>query len=135
MSRIRNELVLLLSAAGFLTRMPVPGWIGWAEDRIIRASRYFALVGALIGACGGDDIVGAGSQHQHPGRPVDIGRRGELIEPALCGVDCGTGLRELLSAKVGVSACNSGGVTRLGHLQQCLVHRFLLPLDPRTDLC
>ena len=53
MSRIRNELVLLLSAAGFLTRMPVPGWIGWAEDRIIRASRYFALVGALIGVCGG----------------------------------------------------------------------------------
>jgi adenosylcobinamide-GDP ribazoletransferase len=53
MSRIRNELVLLLSAAGFLTRMPVPGWIGWSEDRMIRASRYFPLVGAMIGAFGG----------------------------------------------------------------------------------
>jgi len=53
MSWLRNELVLLLSAAGFLTRMPVPGWIGWSEDRMIRASRYFAVVGAVIGACGG----------------------------------------------------------------------------------
>ncbi|HUS53135.1 MAG TPA: adenosylcobinamide-GDP ribazoletransferase [Thermohalobaculum sp.] len=53
MNRVRNELVLLLSAAGFLTRMPVPGWIGWAEDRIVRASRYFAVIGALIGAFGG----------------------------------------------------------------------------------
>ncbi len=53
MNRVRDELVLLLSAAGFLTRLPVPGWIGWADDRMIRASRYFAAVGALIGLGGG----------------------------------------------------------------------------------
>jgi len=53
MSRVRDELVLFLSAAGFLTRLPMPGWVGWADDRMIRASRYFAAVGALVGLAGG----------------------------------------------------------------------------------
>ena len=53
MNRVRDELGLFLSAAGFLTRLPMPGWVGWAEDRMIRASRYFAAVGALIGLAGG----------------------------------------------------------------------------------
>ena len=53
MSRVRDELVLFLSAAGFLTRLPMPGWVGWADDRMIRASRYFATVGALVGLAGG----------------------------------------------------------------------------------
>jgi adenosylcobinamide-GDP ribazoletransferase len=53
MNRVRDELGLFLSAAGFLTRLPVPGWVGWAEDRMIRASRYFAAVGALVGFGGG----------------------------------------------------------------------------------
>ena len=53
MNPLRAELVLLLSAAGFLTRLPMPGWVGWADDRMLRASRYFAVVGALIGLAGG----------------------------------------------------------------------------------
>jgi adenosylcobinamide-GDP ribazoletransferase len=53
MNRVRDELVLFLTAAGFLTRLPVPGWVGWAEDRMLRASRYFAAVGALVGLGGG----------------------------------------------------------------------------------
>jgi len=53
MNPLRAELVLFLSAAGFLTRVPVPGWIGWDEDRLVRASRYFAVIGALIGLAGG----------------------------------------------------------------------------------
>ena len=53
MGALRAELVLLLSAMGFLTRLPVPGWVGWAEDRMIRASRYFAVTGALVGLAGG----------------------------------------------------------------------------------
>ena len=53
MNRVRDELVLFLSAAGFLTRLPMPGWVGWADDRMIRASRYFAAVGALVGLAGG----------------------------------------------------------------------------------
>ncbi len=53
MNRVRDELELFLTAAGFLTRLPVPGWVGWAEDRMLRASRYFAVVGALVGLGGG----------------------------------------------------------------------------------
>jgi len=53
MNAIRAELVLLLAAAGFLTRIPVPGWVGWTDDRMIRASRYFPVIGALIGGIGG----------------------------------------------------------------------------------
>jgi len=53
MNRVRDELGLFLTAVGFLTRLPVPGWAGWAEDRLLRASRYFAAVGALVGLGGG----------------------------------------------------------------------------------
>ncbi len=53
MNALRPELVLFLSAIGFLTRLPMPGWLGWAEDRMLQASRYFAVAGALIGLAGG----------------------------------------------------------------------------------
>jgi adenosylcobinamide-GDP ribazoletransferase len=53
MNRVRDELGLFLTAAGFLTRLPVPDRVGWAEDRMLRASRYFAAVGALVGLGGG----------------------------------------------------------------------------------
>jgi adenosylcobinamide-GDP ribazoletransferase len=53
MNRLRDELALLLAAAQFLTRLPLPARTGWAEDRMIRASRYFAAVGALVGLAGG----------------------------------------------------------------------------------
>jgi len=53
MNALKAELVLLISAAGFLTRLPMPRWVGWDEGRMLRASRYFAAVGALIGLAGG----------------------------------------------------------------------------------
>lgn len=49
----RHELSLFLSALGFLTRLPVPAWVGWAPGRLAAASRYFVLAGAAIGAAGG----------------------------------------------------------------------------------
>ena len=52
MSRLREEVVLLAAAAAFLTRLPIPAPGGWAEDRMVRASRYFPLVGVLVGAGG-----------------------------------------------------------------------------------
>ena len=53
MNRVRDELGLFLTAAGFLTRLPVPGRADLSEDRLLRASRYFAAVGALVGLAGG----------------------------------------------------------------------------------
>jgi len=53
MNPLRAELVLLISAVGFLTRLPMSRGVGWEEGRMLRASRYFAAVGALIGLAGG----------------------------------------------------------------------------------
>jgi adenosylcobinamide-GDP ribazoletransferase len=50
--RARDEIALLLSAAGFLTRLPVPGWAGWEDGRLVRVSRFFPIIGALVGAAG-----------------------------------------------------------------------------------
>jgi adenosylcobinamide-GDP ribazoletransferase len=33
----------------FLTRLPAPAWVGHDADRLDRATRYFPLVGALVG--------------------------------------------------------------------------------------
>ena len=53
----RRELMLFLSALGFLTRLPVPAWVGWAPGRLAAASRYFVLAGAAIGAAGGAGLL------------------------------------------------------------------------------
>jgi adenosylcobinamide-GDP ribazoletransferase len=53
MNALRAELALFLSAMGLLTRVPMPRWIGWAGDLMNQSSRYFAVVGALIGLAGG----------------------------------------------------------------------------------
>jgi adenosylcobinamide-GDP ribazoletransferase len=50
---LRRELGLLLYAVQFLTRLPVPGWVGHAPDRLGRSLRWFPLVGALVGLAGG----------------------------------------------------------------------------------
>ncbi|MEO1601485.1 MAG: adenosylcobinamide-GDP ribazoletransferase [Pseudomonadota bacterium] len=44
-----TEARRLLSAVQFLTRLPVPD-PGWEDGRLRRASRYFALVGLIVGA-------------------------------------------------------------------------------------
>lgn len=51
-NRAQDEARLMLSGLGFLTRLPIPEWAGWEENRLVRASRYFAVIGALIGAVG-----------------------------------------------------------------------------------
>lgn len=56
MSRLRAELRLAFVALQFLTRLPVPAWVGagcWDPAWLNRSVRYFALVGALVGAAGG----------------------------------------------------------------------------------
>ena len=36
----------------FYTRIPVPGWVRYSDDILNRASRYFPLVGLLVGLIG-----------------------------------------------------------------------------------
>ena len=50
---MKREAQAFLSAAQFLTRLPMPGWAGWEDGRLDRAAKYFPWIGALIGAlCG-----------------------------------------------------------------------------------
>lgn len=49
---IRAELRLSLVAVQFLTRLPMPGWVGHGEADLNRAMRYLPLAGAGIGLFG-----------------------------------------------------------------------------------
>ena len=47
---MRHELRLFLLALQFLTRVPVPAWVGWRADWMNQSARHFPLVGAFVGA-------------------------------------------------------------------------------------
>ncbi|MGI2259249.1 adenosylcobinamide-GDP ribazoletransferase [Shewanella sp. GXUN23E] len=49
MSALKTELALVWVAIGYFTRIPVPAWVWTDQQRLNRASRYFALVGLLVG--------------------------------------------------------------------------------------
>ncbi|MBS1207642.1 MAG: cobalamin synthase [Proteobacteria bacterium] len=44
-----QELRRFLIALGYFTRVPVPAWVGWSSFELNRATRYFPLVGLLVG--------------------------------------------------------------------------------------
>lgn len=47
---MREEAAILLLAVQFLTRLPVPASPGFTPERLTAATRYYPLVGALVGA-------------------------------------------------------------------------------------
>lgn len=49
---LRHEVRLVLTAVQFLTRCPVPGWVGHSPAQLDGSVRYFPLVGAGVGALG-----------------------------------------------------------------------------------
>ncbi len=49
MNRAAQELRLFFVALQFLTRVPVPRWVGFEPDWLNQSARWFALVGALVG--------------------------------------------------------------------------------------
>ncbi|TQV89619.1 adenosylcobinamide-GDP ribazoletransferase [Aliikangiella coralliicola] len=49
MSRVREQLNLFYIALAFLTRVPVPENVDYSQNKLNQASRYFPLVGWLIG--------------------------------------------------------------------------------------
>ncbi len=46
---IKKEIQVFLSAVMFFTRIRVPAWVGRSEGQLNQASRYFPLVGWLVG--------------------------------------------------------------------------------------
>lgn len=53
MSRLRDEFTLLVAAATFLTRLPMPQLAVLPDNHLARAARYFPVVGALVGLLAG----------------------------------------------------------------------------------
>lgn len=54
-----HELRLFWLALQFLTRVPVPAWVGWQPDWMPASMRHFPLVGALVGLFGAAVLAGA----------------------------------------------------------------------------
>jgi len=46
---MKNELKVFFTALMFFTRIPCPKWVGYSESLLNQASRYFPLVGILVG--------------------------------------------------------------------------------------
>lgn len=53
MNVLGYELRLVLTAIQYFTRLPVPRWVGYSDRQLNDASRYFPLVGILIGLFAG----------------------------------------------------------------------------------
>lgn len=49
MNRAAQELRLFFVALQFLTRVPVPRWVGFEPDWLNQSARWFALVGTCVG--------------------------------------------------------------------------------------
>ncbi len=49
---LAQEIRLLLIALQFLTRVPIPAWVGYEPVWLQTCARYYPVVGALIGLCG-----------------------------------------------------------------------------------
>jgi adenosylcobinamide-GDP ribazoletransferase len=52
LARVLHEVRLAAVALQFLTRVPVPRWVGFEPDWLHHCVRHFPLVGALVGAWG-----------------------------------------------------------------------------------
>lgn len=49
---MKHELRLFFTALQFYTRLPVPAWVGYHEPALNQATRYFPLIGWIVGAIG-----------------------------------------------------------------------------------
>ena len=49
MSWLRKQVNLLLIAVSFFTRIPIPAWVEFDSDKLNKASRYFGVVGLIVG--------------------------------------------------------------------------------------
>ncbi|XHO05558.1 Adenosylcobinamide-GDP ribazoletransferase [Ralstonia syzygii] len=52
MAALRETCRSLWTAIGYFTRIPVPASVGFSQDGLNRAARFFPLVGWLVGGAG-----------------------------------------------------------------------------------
>ena len=58
---LRTEARLFLTALQFLTRIPVPGWVGWSAPQQARAARHLPSVGLVVGTVQALVLLAAGA--------------------------------------------------------------------------
>lgn len=49
---MRTQLEYFFAALRFFTRLPVPAWVGHSQDQLDHATRYFPLIGWIVGLIG-----------------------------------------------------------------------------------
>ena len=54
---MRAQLELFFIALGYFTRIPVPGWVAWAPERLAHAARWLPLVGWVVGGAGAASLL------------------------------------------------------------------------------
>jgi adenosylcobinamide-GDP ribazoletransferase len=59
MQRAMHELRLALLALQFLTRVPVPAWVGYRDEWLHQCARHFPLVGLVVGGVAALVLLGA----------------------------------------------------------------------------
>jgi adenosylcobinamide-GDP ribazoletransferase len=55
---LKKEFNILLTAIMFYTRIPVPESVGYSPDMLNKATRYFPLIGLLVGGLGAGVFMG-----------------------------------------------------------------------------
>ena len=53
MRAIKHEIRVFFTAIMFYTRIPCPSWVDHSSELINKSSRYFSLIGIIVGAFGG----------------------------------------------------------------------------------
>lgn len=56
---MKKEFDIFLTAIMFFTRIPCPKWVDHSKEILNKSTRYFALVGIIVGAFGGAVYFGA----------------------------------------------------------------------------
>lgn len=56
---MKKEFDIFLTAIMFFTRIPCPNWVDHSKELLNKSTRYFALVGIIVGVFGGGIYMGA----------------------------------------------------------------------------
>ena len=54
---LRRELIRLLAAIQFFTRLPVPAWVGHSEEHLRGAIHYLPVIGLMVGCTGAATLL------------------------------------------------------------------------------
>jgi adenosylcobinamide-GDP ribazoletransferase len=63
---MKKEIKIFFTALMFFTRIPCPKWVDHSPDYLTKSSRYFPLVGIIVGVIGAAVYVGSSFILPHP---------------------------------------------------------------------